>query len=450
MEIRLPKGVDHIIRELNRHGFEAYVVGGCIRDILLGLLPKDWDIATSANPEAVMSIFRKTVPTGIKHGTIEVMTEDGAYDVTTYRTEGAYVNKRYPSNVIFIDNLVEDLKRRDITINAMAYNTEKGLIDPFNGYRDLRHRLIRAVGFPQERFLEDALRILRAVRLAATLNFNIEERTFHALVETMDGLRNISIERIREELTNILLSNQPSRGIKMLFSTGVMKYVLPELMPMAAFLQFSPYHDKDVLNHTLEVLDATERNLPLRLAALFHDSGKPESFHMDEQGVGHFYGHEKISARITRETLTRLRYNGRTVQRAERLVAHHMVSVDTKNPYRLKKLLLSLGAENLPDLVALKRADYGGKPVQEKKGPPLLERLDAWDERLQAILDRKDPLRISDLALGGRDLLALGVPEGTEVGHILNTLLEKVLQSPELNEKVRLTEIVEREFLNDH
>jgi tRNA nucleotidyltransferase (CCA-adding enzyme) len=269
MRIEMPKGARFIIGRIIQEGYDAYLVGGSIRDVLLGKNPKDYDIATSATPESIIGMFEKTVPIGIKHGTVEVITDDGCFDVTTFRSEEGYINKRYPENVRFIEDLIEDLRRRDITINALAYNDEKGLIDPFGGFKDLNHRLIRAVGHPVERFKEDALRILRAVRLATTLDFNIEESTLLGIIEEMDGLVYISVERIREEISNILMSENPGRGMRMLFELGLIKYVLPELLPLASFNQFNRYHDKDVLGHTLEVLDRCPRNLHVRLAALF-------------------------------------------------------------------------------------------------------------------------------------------------------------------------------------
>lgn len=446
MEISLPKGVRQIIRELNEHGYEAYVVGGSIRDALIGLTPKDYDITTSATPEEVMGIFRKTVPTGIKHGTIQVITADGMYDVTTYRSEGDYVQFRYPTNVIFIDDLVEDLRRRDITINAMAYNTEKGIIDPFNGTEDIRQRLIRAVGNPIERFKEDALRILRAVRLATTLNFNLEASTLQAIVETMDGLRFISVERIREELNGILLSDNPSRGISMLFHLGIMKLVLPEIMPMAMFNQHNPHHDKDVLHHTLEVLENTPKALDLRLAALLHDTGKPAAFTVDDHGIGHFYGHEKHSARIAREILQRLKYDNHTTDTVTTLIAHHMVSLDMKNEVKIKRFILSVGKENVASLLDLKTADHVGKP--DSSGVKLYE-ISAFRHRIQKILDRGDPLVIKDLAVNGQDIMNLGLREGRQVGEILKSLLDHVLKDPSLNEKYTLLNLAQKELLHD-
>lgn len=443
MDISLPKGVSYIIRELNNHGHEAYVVGGSIRDVLIGLVPKDYDITTSADPDEVMRIFRKTIPTGLKHGTVEVVTADGIYDVTTYRADGEYINSRYPTNVIFIDDLVEDLRRRDITINAMAYNTEKGIIDPFNGTEDIKARLIKAVGNPILRFKEDALRILRAVRLATTLDFNIEENTLLGLVETMDGLRFISVERIREELNYILMSDHPSRGIAMLFQLGIMKHVLPELMTMVVFNQFNPHHDKDVLGHTLDVLDHTPKKLHLRLAALFHDSGKPGTFTVDQNGIGHFYGHEERSAEIARKTMQRLKYDNKTTDKVVKLIAYHMISTDMKNELKIKKLINRLGKENINDLMELKIADFVSKPEQNDKK---LYEIGAFRERITAIIQRNDPLSIRDLAVNGEDLLGLGLKEGREVGRVLSALLELVLKDPKLNEKDILLNIARKEL----
>lgn len=443
MDINLPKGVRYILKELSMNGHEAYVVGGCIRDVLIGLTPKDYDVTTSATPEEVMSIFHKTVPTGIKHGTVEVHTHDGAFDVTTYRMDGEYEAHRYPKNVIFVDDLVEDLRRRDITINAIAFNPEKGIIDPFDGTEDISRRIVRAVGNPILRFKEDALRILRAVRLSTTLNFNIEENTLKAMVETMEGLRYISEERIREELNNILLSKNPARGIRMLFDLGIMKYVLPEIMTMSGFLQHNPHHDKDVLGHTLEVLSHVPAKLPIRLAALFHDSGKPGTFTMDEKGIGHFYGHERVSQNIAHHVLMRLKYDHKTIKKVETLVYYHMTSTDMKNEVKLKKFINKLGQENLNDLIDLKIADFIGKP--EGNNNKLFE-INGFRNRIELIISRGDPLSIKDLAVSGKDLLDLGVKEGQEIGRILESLLDKVLKNPEDNTKETLLDYAHKEI----
>lgn len=443
MDITLPKGVGYIIKELNTNGHEAYVVGGCIRDILIGLQPKDYDITTSADPDEVIRIFKKTIPTGIKHGTVGVVTTDGIYDVTTYRSEGEYINSRYPANVIFIDDLVEDLRRRDITINAIAYNTEKGIIDPFDGTADIRGKIIRAVGNPILRFKEDALRILRAIRLATTLNFNIEEKTLFGIVETMDGLQFISVERIREELNTILLSEKPSRGISMLFQLGVMKYVMPEIMTMAVFSQFNKHHDKDVLGHTLDVLDHVPAKLHLRLAALLHDCGKPGTFTVDRNGIGHFYGHEVRSTEIAETILDRLKYDKKTMKKVLTLISNHMVSTDMKNELKLKKLIQKLGKENINDLFELKTADFISKP---ESGNTKLFEISALRDRMIAIIDRKDPLSIRDLSVNGQDIMNLGIKEGRVVGNILKDLLEKVLKDPHLNEKETLLTIARKEL----
>lgn len=432
MEITLPKGVSHIIKTLNQHGYEAYLVGGSIRDLLIDLTPKDYDIATAATPEEVMAIFEKTLSIGIKHGSIMVYADGTYYDVTTYRYDGEYEHHRYPKNVIFIDDLVEDLRRRDITINAMAYHPEKGIIDPFQGTEDLSNRLIRAVGNPVERFREDALRILRAIRLSTSLNFNLDTETLLAMVETMDGLRFISAERIREEFNGILLSMDPSRGILMLFQLGIMKYVLPKLMPMALFQQFNPHHNEDVLTHTLSVIKETPARLSLRLAALFHDSGKPYTFHMDRQGIGHFYGHENSSKELMDASLTALHYDHKTMDTVGRLISHHMVNLTMKNEVKMKKLILTVGEENLKDLYLLQKADYASKPMQDELRK---KALDDFHEKLQEIIKRGDPMTVKDLAVNGRDLMKLGFKEGELIGKILTNLLDLVLLDPKKNEK---------------
>ncbi len=446
MEINRPEGVAHIIKTLNRHGFEAYLVGGSIRDLLIDLVPKDYDIATSATPEEVTNIFDKTLSVGIKHGSIMVYAKGVYYDVTTYRYDGEYEQHRYPKNVIFIDDLVEDLRRRDITINAMAYHPEKGIIDPFQGTDDLSSRLIRAVGNPVERFKEDALRILRAIRLATSLNFNIENKTLLAMVETMDGLKFISYERIREEFNGILLAKYPSRGISLLFQLGIMKFIAPKLMPTALFLQFNPHHDEDVLAHTLNVLDNTPSRLPLRLAALFHDTGKPYTFFMDERGIGHFYGHEEVSLRLMEESLTTLRYDYKTIDIVGRLIRKHMVSSNMKNEAKMKKLILSVGEENLEDLRLLQLADYLSKPNKNEKQ---IIALNQFYQHLYHIIERGDPMTVKDLAISGQDILNLGVKQGKEVGRILNLLLDLVLHDPSKNHQKILLNYALKE-INPH
>jgi tRNA nucleotidyltransferase (CCA-adding enzyme) len=447
MRIEMPKGARFIIGRILQEGYDAYLVGGSIRDVLLGKNPKDYDIATSATPESIIGMFEKTVPIGIKHGTVEVVTDDGCFDVTTFRSEEGYINKRYPENVRFIEDLIEDLRRRDITINALAYNDEKGLIDPFGGFKDLNHRLIRAVGHPVERFKEDALRILRAVRLATTLDFNIEESTLLGIIEEMDGLVYISVERIREEISNILMSENPGRGMRMLFELGLIKYVLPELLPLASFNQFNRYHDKDVLGHTLEVLDRCPRNLHVRLAALFHDSGKPRCFTIDKDGVGHFYGHEKESASIARDVLQRLKYDNRTIHLVDKLISLHMVPSEMKNEVKLKKFAINMGIANIPLFLGLKKADHGGKPdIGGIHAAKLIE----FEKRLNEILERNDPLELKDLAVNGDDLKSIGIKDGRLIGKLLGILLENVLETPGLNTRERLLEIAAREAENDN
>lgn len=443
MDITLPNDVSQIIKTLNYHGFEAYLVGGSIRDLLIDRKPNDYDIATAATPEEVVDIFDKTLSVGIKHGSIMVYADDGYYDVTTYRYDGEYEHHRYPKNVIFIDDLVEDLRRRDITINAMAYHPEKGIIDPFDGTKDLSSRLIRAVGNPVERFKEDALRILRAIRLATALNFNIETTTLLAMVETMEGLKFISSERIREEFNGILLSKTPSRGLMLLFSLGIIKYILPKLMPMALFLQFNPHHNEDVLAHTLHVLDQTPNILPLRLAALFHDSGKPHTFFMDEKGIGHFHGHEVVSSNLMEESLMLLRYDLKTIDTVGKLIAKHMVSLNMKNEAKMKKLILAVGEDNLENLYFLQKADYSSKPVQDAKR---IKALDDFHHRLHEIIERGDPMTVKDLAINGRDIMNLGVKEGQEVGRILELLINMVLQDPHKNKKELLLKYASEEI----
>jgi len=295
--------VDFRINKLDENGFEAFAVGGCVRDSILNKVPGDWDMTTSALPENIISIFDKTIPTGMKHGTITIIIDKESFEVTTYRIDGDYKDNRRPDQVEFVTSIKEDLSRRDFTINAMAYNHKEGLIDFFNGKEDLQSRIIRCVGDANTRFKEDALRMLRAIRFSAQLEFSIEEETFKAIANNSHLIKAISQERIREELTKILLSEKPSYAFINLEKSGILKHILPEIQKMAGFDQRNPHHDKDIFMHTLSVVDNTPKDKNLRLAALFHDIAKPVTFSVDNKGIGHFYGHGKIGTEITEKVL---------------------------------------------------------------------------------------------------------------------------------------------------
>lgn len=423
------EGCRQIVYTLKEAGYETYLVGGALRNHLLGQTVDDYDLTTSAPPQEVMALFPDSLPTGIKHGTVSVRQGQRFYELTTFRSESGYSDSRHPDAVTFVSDLSEDLKRRDFTINAMAYDLiNDRLIDLFQGQDDLKSRLIRTVGDPEDRFQEDALRILRAIRFASRLNFNIHPDTLKAMAEKAPGLAKVSAERIFQELQKILLCDYPDLGLELMLYSGVLKVILPELLPMAGFRQFTSYHDKDVFFHTLEVVKNTRAELCLRLAALFHDSGKPAAYSMDEEGRGHFYGHEDLSRDIAEKVLKRLKVDQETSRKTLKLVAKHMVSPHMKKPVKLKQLINEFGPEEIGLLFELKAADQSAKPVQKEADTDLAG-------RVQEILDRRDPLTLKDLAVTGQDLINLGIPPGPGLGSLLQDLLDEVLANPDLNDK---------------
>ena len=348
-----------IINIIEDSGYEAYIVGGSLRDSLLGMQPKDIDIASSASPTEIKRIFNsyKTIDTGIDFGTVTLIYNDKPVEITTFRSESVYLDSRRPDSVSFEKNVDEDLKRRDFTINAMAYNQSKKLVDLFSGEEDLNNKLIRCVGSPDERFSEDALRMLRAVRFACVLNFDIEKKTFEAIKHNASRIEYISKERIQAELNKILMSSKPSRGIRLLLDSKLLDYVLPEISRLSGFNQHNPFHHLELLEHTLCVLDKVEPRLQLRLAALFHDAGKVDTVTLDENGIGHFYGHDSVSEEITKSVLKRLRYSNEIIELTSQLVRYHMIQANVIGKKGIQKLLRIFGENNIFELADLHFAD---------------------------------------------------------------------------------------------
>lgn len=447
MKIQMPEAANYIIQTLMAHGYEAYIVGGCVRDSVLGRTPQDWDITTSATPEQTKALFRRTIDTGIEHGTVTIMMDHVGYEVTTYRVDGKYEDHRRPKEVTFTASLLEDLKRRDFTINAMAYNEQEGLVDIFGGAEDLRLGIIRCVGVPQERFDEDALRILRAVRFAAQLDFEIEAKTRQAIREKAEFLRNISAERIQVELTKLITSDHPERIIDA-YELGITAIVLPEFDTMMETPQHTVYHKYDVGRHTVAVMQNIDATPVLRWAALLHDSAKPECRTTDEQGVDHFYGHPKAGKAIARRVLRRMKLDNDTIQRVERLVEWHDFGLDgTVTKKTLRRALNQMGPDLFDDYAKLRRADMLGQSdyMQEKKQQDYRHLLEMYRE----IREAQECLLIRDLKLDGKDLIAMGVQPGPDMGKILNDLLQQVLEEPQLNTKEKLKELVQIKWLKD-
>ncbi|MBQ9614570.1 MAG: CCA tRNA nucleotidyltransferase [Lachnospiraceae bacterium] len=431
MKIRMPEGAAKILEELRRAGYEAYVVGGCVRDSILGRDPQDWDITTSALPEQVKAVFRRTVDTGIKHGTVTVLLGGSQYEVTTYRIDGDYKDGRHPENVSFVRELSEDLRRRDFTINAMAYSEETGLVDLFEGIRDIQERRIRAVGDPAERFSEDALRIMRAVRFSAQLGYEIDPATCDAIRRQADGLRRISAERIRVELDKLLTSEHPE-ALRTAYELGILKEFLPELVTCMDCGQNNPHHCYTVGEHIIHAVCAADNDRILRLAMLLHDIGKPLCKTTDEDGTDHFHGHAALSARIADQILRRLKYDNDTRGKVVRLVEYHGMDMEY-TPESVRRGIVKVGVELFPLLMKVKQAD--GAAQSSYRADEKREQTLRWMALYTEILERGDPLQLSDLAVKGKDLIAAGMKPSAGLGAVLEEMLDDVLAAPEHNTK---------------
>ncbi|MDO4332955.1 MAG: CCA tRNA nucleotidyltransferase [Eubacteriales bacterium] len=430
-KIRLPEAVTGIIHTLQAAGFEAYAVGGCVRDSILGRVPDDWDITTSAKPEQVKALFHRTVDTGIQHGTVTVLADRCGYEVTTYRIDGEYEDGRHPKDVVFTASLEEDLKRRDFTINAMAYNEEDGLVDMFDGIGDIQRKVLRCVGDPKARFCEDALRMMRAVRFSAQLDYEIEEKTKAAIGELAQTLSRISAERIQVELTKLLVSAHPER-IRVCYETGLTAVFFPEFDRMMETEQNNPHHCYNVGEHTIRALTGVRADKSMRLAMLLHDSGKILTKTTDENGVDHFHGHAEESGRIARTMLRRLKFDNDTTDRVVRLVRAHDVKIERGAKY-MRRALSRLGEDLFPDLFEVKEADMRAQSMYQRaeKEADLAERRRIYEE----VKDAGDCVSLKSLAVNGSDLIAAGMKPGKELGEILKALLEEVLEDPSCNEK---------------
>lgn len=432
--IQLPEKVGRIIGTLQEHGYEAYAVGGCIRDSILGREPEDWDITTSAMPEETKALFDKTFDTGIQHGTITVLLEKEGFEVTTYRIDGKYEDSRHPKEVTFTRNLREDLLRRDFTINAMAYNETDGLVDIFGGLEDLEAGMIRCVGTAKERFKEDALRILRGVRFAAQLGFDIEEDTRQGMKELAWTLQNISAERIQVELVKMITSKRPEM-VREAYELGMTRIVLPEFDQLMTTGQETPHHMYSVGEHTLHAMKNIRADKILRLAMLLHDMGKPALKTVDEAGVAHFKKHALESERIAGNVLRRLKFDNDTIRKVTRLVRCH----DLRMPATAKSVrraMNQIGEELFPYYMEVRRADVLAQSLYQRKEK--IDNLDQIEKLYHQIVEDGDCVSLKDLAVTGRDLIASGMKPGKKIGEKLEELLKLVIEDPKLNTKEEL------------
>lgn len=447
MKIQMPEDVKYILEKLNNAGYEAYAVGGCVRDSILGRVPDDWDITTSAKPEETKALFPRTIDTGIQHGTVTVMCNHVGYEVTTYRIDGEYEDSRHPKEVIFTSDLLEDLKRRDFTINAMAYNhledretlpeaeanTHKsaGLVDAFGGIEDIQNKIIRCVGNPIHRFEEDALRMMRAVRFSAQLGYEIENETKAAIKVLAGNLANISAERIQVELVKLLVSNHPDY-FRTAYETGMTKVFFPEFDKAMETKQNNPHHIYTVGEHMLQSLNHVRNDKVLRLAMILHDIAKPMTLQTGDDGMDHFYGHPEKSEEMAKKILKRLRFDNDTLGKVCKLVKFHDRKLSLK-PEKLRKLIVEIGPELFPLLLEVKEADMLAQSSYKREEKQ--KELEDVRKVYRQILDDKDCLSLKELAVTGRDLIDAGMKPGKELGAILQKLFEYVLDNPEKNTK---------------
>ena len=431
--MQLPDSVEKIIHTLETAGYEAYAVGGCVRDALLGLTPDDWDITTSAEPEEVKALFSRTIDTGIKHGTVTVRLNGKSFEVTTYRIDGKYEDGRHPEEVTFTKSLEEDLKRRDFTINAMAVNDRTGIVDLFGGQEDLKAGIIRCVGDPMERFSEDALRMMRAVRFAAKLDFSIEEETKKSISILKDNLRKVSAERIQVELTKLITSNHPEM-MRTLYETGLTSVFFPEWDVAMVCGQNTKHHCFTVGEHTIEVMKHVRNDKIMRLAALLHDIGKPGMKRTDKKGHDHFQGHPQLSDVMADNILRRLKYDNDTIKKVCMLVRYHDER-PALNPRSIRRCMREMNLD-FDDLFELKRADIAGQSdfMREEK----LAAVDKFEKLYHENLEAGNCTDKKQLAVNGGDLIKAGVDKGPEMGRVMEKLLDDVIDEPSANTKETL------------
>jgi putative nucleotidyltransferase with HDIG domain len=440
LEKSVPQGVQRIISWAGDAEGRVVVVGGSLRDLLLGHPIKDWDLATDLTPDEMRRAFPRAFEAGAKFGTLLVPASGSTYEVTTFRNEADYSDYRHPDHVEFTRSLEEDLARRDFTVNAMAWDPSHpaDLVDPFEGQEDLQRRILRAVGDPRERLSEDALRILRAVRLAAQLDFEIEDETLSAMKDLAHLVDHLSRERVRDEINKLLEAPQPSAGFITFLEIGVLERILPELARCAGVAQ-NKYHAFDVFEHTMAATDKAPRDNPIvRLAILLHDIGKPDT-RREEGDEVHFYGHQFVSEKKTDAIMRRLRYSNEEREKVKHLVRHHMFFyLPEWTDSAVRRFIREVGQEAIPDLFALRKADTAGSG---KKRADAGKKLQELRDRIEDVLAKDTAFSVRDLAIGGHDVMeTLGVPPGRIVGKALHYLLERVLEEPELNTRERLLE----------
>lgn len=431
MRIQLPDKVHNIINTLEEAGYEAYAVGGCVRDSILGREPDDWDITTSAKPEETKHLFPRTVDTGIKHGTVTVLLGGEGFEVTTYRIDGTYEDGRHPAEVTFTANLKEDLRRRDFTINAMAYNDRSGLVDLYGGLADMEKRVVRCVGDARERFDEDALRMLRAVRFSAQLGYRIDEATGEAVRALAPNLQKISAERIQAELVKLVISPHPDY-LRNAYELGITAQILPEFDLCMETPQRHKHHCYDVGEHILHSMLGVEADKVLRLGMLFHDIGKPQTLTIDPDGTTHNKRHPFEGEKITRKVMRRLKFDNDTTDKVTKLVLYHDYDI-APTQAGVRRAVNRIGEDIFPMIFTVRRADIAAQ--SDYMRAEKLAKVDRIEKLYQEILAHRDAVTVKDLAISGNDLIVEGMPPGRQIGETLSALLERVLDDPSLNTK---------------
>ena len=451
-KIKIPYELQKLNEIFSQNGFEAYLVGGAVRDVLLGKEASDWDVTTNAKPDQVMKIFNKVIPTGIDHGTVTVHFMKKEIEVTTFRTESDYSDGRHPDKVEYTGKIEEDLGRRDFTMNAIAASLFDGkIVDPYGGQADIEKKIIRTVGNPSDRFMEDGLRPIRAIRFASKLNFSIEKYTYLEIFEKEihKKIQSVSVERFRDEFMKIMSSPIPSVGLKLLEQTGLMALLLPEVMDCRGCIQKDDrgYHQFDVMDHNIYACDGAPIEKPfIRLAAFLHDVGKPAAKiqrTIDGLVINNFYNHEFYSSEITKKLMTRMKFSNAEISYVTHLIQNHMFHYESNwTDSAVRRFIIKIGKENLNDLIDLRLADMYGKynqPVRlhDSQACKLLIEL---KDRVSALLEQDNALSLKDLKINGNDLILLGV-KGRQIGIILNDLFQTVIDDPKMNTKEKLLEI---------
>jgi tRNA nucleotidyltransferase (CCA-adding enzyme) len=439
MKFKIPSGARYILQTLNNAGYETYLVGGCVRDLLRSVEPHDWDICTSARPEETERCFvgHRIIETGLKHGTVTVLEDGEPYEITTYRTEGPYSDSRRPDYVKFVSSLEADLARRDFTMNAIALGLDGSLQDPFGGKADIETGLIRCVGEPAQRFQEDGLRVMRALRFGAVFGYGIEERTAQAIHENRHMLEHVAAERINVELCKLLVGKRAGDILRQY--PDVLCQFWPELGPLVTLEQNNPWHCWGGWEHTIHAMEAAPPDLVLRLTMLHHDIGKPSCKSTDENGIDHFYGHPAVSAKLANQMLRAMKFDNKTRERVVTLVEHHDVQIPCRGR-SIRKWLGRLGPEAFFQLLEVKRADGMGQSYELVKDR--LVQLEEIRAKSEEIIAQGQCFSLKDLAVNGQDVIAAGVAPGPEVGRVLEKLLEQVLNGEVQNEQDALLKLI--------